>query len=351
MLQELGKEHEVRAFNFKRQYPSLLFPGKTQYVSEDDNAPKVESERLLDSINPCSWGRTAKEILKWGPDLVIIAWWMSFFAPSMGWVARYLNKRGVKTVGLIHNALPHESHFWDKPLTKYFLNGCKGFITLSAEVQSTLLELGPYKSKQLFHPVYSQFGETVPRTEAEKALGVVSGKKNLLFFGLIRKYKGLDILIKAFGLLPEEYRLIIAGEPYGSFEEYAALIRESPSKERIHCFLSYIADEKVKKFFSAADLSVLPYRSASQSGIIAVSYNFEVPLVVTDTGSLRQEVEAAGTGIVAEDITPEALADAIKKFFGTAGLQQKCKQKIKKELDRLSWNNFCKALLDYTDKL
>jgi glycosyltransferase involved in cell wall biosynthesis len=349
MLQEFGKEHDVRAFNFKRQYPSLLFPGKTQYVSEDDNAAKVESERLLDSVNPCSWRLTAREILNWGPDLVIIAWWMSFFGPSMGRVARYLNKRGVKTVGLIHNALPHEAHFWDKPLTRYFLNGCNGFITLSSEVQSALLKLGPYKSKQLFHPVYSQFEEAVPRADAEKALGIPSGKKNLLFFGLIRKYKGLDILIKSFGLLPEEYRLIIAGEPYGSFEEYAALIKESPSKERIHCFLSYIADEKVKKFFSAADLSVLPYRSASQSGIIAVSYNFGVPVAVTD--SLKKEVEAAGTGIAAEDITPEALADAIKKFFGTSGLQQKCRQNIRKELDRLSWNNFCRSFLDYTDKL
>jgi glycosyltransferase involved in cell wall biosynthesis len=211
--------------------------------------------------------------------------------------------------------------------------------------------LGPYKGKQLFHPVYAQFGELIPRAEAEKALGLTSGKKNLLFFGLIRKYKGLDILIKAFGLLPEEYQLIIAGEPYGGFEEYAALIDESPAKERIHCFLSYIADDEVKKFFSAADLSVLPYRSASQSGVIAVSYNFGVPMVVTDAGSLRQETEEAGTGIVAKKIEPEAMADAIKEFFGTAGLQQKCKQNIIKESDRLSWTGFCKALLDYADKL
>lgn len=347
MVQELGKEHEVKAINFKRQYPSILFPGKTQYVSEGDGSVVIESERLLDSIGPCSWARTAKAIIEWKPDLVVICSWMSFFAPALGSVARRLRRKGIKVVGLLHNAIPHEPHFWDKPLTRYFLRACTGLVSLSGQVQSSVQSLGNFSCKQLFHPVYAQFGEALPRAEAEKALGLEEGKKNLLFFGLIRKYKGLDLLIKAFGSLSEEYQLIIAGEPYGSWSEYAALIESSPAKERIHCYTEFIPSEDVKKYFSAADLTVLPYRSASQSGVSAVSYNFGVPLVVTAVGSLEREIGRAGTGIVASRPEPEAIASAISSFFGTEGLQSRCKENIATELERLSWKNFCKALLEY----
>ena len=347
MLQELGKKHEVRAFNFKRQYPSALFPGKTQYVAPGDDSMEVESERILDSINPFSWGRTARAVLEWKPDAVLASWWMSFFGPSMGKVARILRRHGVGVTGILHNAIPHEPHFWDKPLTKYFLGGCSRVVTLSPDVQSSLEALGSYRSTMLFHPAYRQFGAPVPRAEAEKALGLEGGGKNLLFFGLIRRYKGLDILIQAMSLLPAEYRLIIAGEPYGSFDEYRALIDGSPAKDRIHLFTGFVPDSEVKNFFCAADLAVLPYRSATQSGVRAVACHFGVPMAVTDTGSLRLEVEGTGTGVVAPKAAPQDVADAILRFFGTPGLQEECRENIKKELDFLSWSRFCSELTDF----
>jgi len=351
MLQELGKEHEVRAFNFKRQYPGALFPGKTQYVEPGDDSMKTDSDRLLDSINPFSWRRTARAIIDWKPDMVFACWWTSFFGPSVGRVVRILRRHGVSVTGILHNAVPHEPHFWDKPLTKYFLGGCSGVVTLSPDVQSSLETLGSYRSTQLFHPVYRQFGEPVSRTEAEKALGIEGEGRNLLFFGLIRPYKGLDILIRAFGLLPEDYRLIIAGEPYGSFEEYRKLIDASPAKNRIYIHTGFVPDAEVKNYFCAADLAVLPYRSASQSGVRAVACHFGVPLAVTDTGSLRQEVEGSGTGVVAAKATPQDVAEAITRFFRTPGLQDECRENIKKELDRLSWSRFCSSLVGFATQL
>ena len=348
MMLELAKEHEVKAFNFSRQYPSILFPGTTQYVTPGDFATKVESDRVLDSMNPFSWRRTARRILEWKPDVVYICWWNTFFGPSMGRVAHFLKRRGVRVVGILHNVLPHEHRIWDKPLVKHFLGGCSGFVTLGNEGSESLSRLGGFSFTELFHPVYSQFGEKLPRAEAEKKLGIPAGGKNLLFFGLIRRYKGLDILIQAFGLLPEDYRLIIAGEPYGGFEEYQSLIDSNPGAGRIHCFTKYIADEEVKDYFSAADLSVLPYRSATQSGVRAVSYHFGVPMVVTDTGSLRADIEGTGTGLVAGEATPEAVALEVRRFFNTPGLADECRANIEKEMDRLSWKNFCSRLLKYT---
>ena len=350
----LADGNEVRAFNFSRQYPSLLFPGTTQYVTSADDSEAVPSERVLDSINPFSWGATARRIMAWGPDVVYINWWMSFFGPSMGRVARYLKKRGVKVVGLLHNVLPHEPHFWDKPLTKYFLSGCSGYVTLGDEGAASLLKLLGHevrqRSVQLFHPVYNQFGEALPREEACKALGLEPGGRNLLFFGLIRKYKGLDLLIKAFGLLPDDYHLIVAGEPYGDFGEYQELIDANPGRGRIHCFIGYVPDADVKKYFSAADLSVLPYRSATQSGVVAVSYNFGVPVVATDTGSLRRDVEGRGTGVIVDEPSPENLAGAIEGCFET-GRMEGFRKAMAEELERLSWNNFCKHLTIFTENL
>lgn len=348
MMLELAKEHEVKAFNFSRQYPSLLFPGSTQYVMPGDFATKVDSDRVLDSVNPFTWKRTARRILEWKPDVVYICWWNTFFGPSMGRVAHFLKRRGVKVVGILHNVIPHEHRALDKPLTRHFLGGCTGFVTLGNEGSESLRRIGSFPSTELFHPVYSQFGEKLPREEAEKKLGIPAGGKNLLFFGLIRKYKGLDILIKAFGLLPADYHLLIAGEPYGGFEEYQTLIDSNPGAGRIHCFTGYVADEEVKTYFSAADLSVLPYRSATQSGVRAVSYNFGVPMVVTDTGSLRADIEGTGTGLVAPEPSPEVVAETIRRYFDTPGLAEKCRENIVKEMDRLSWKHFCSSLLEFT---
>ena len=351
MLAELGKNHTVKAFNFKRQYPGLLFPGKTQYVSEDDPAPGVDSVRCLDTINPFSYERTASLIRKWKPDLLIMKYWMSFFAPSLGYVARRMPK-SCKVVPVLDNVIPHEPHFFDKPLTKYFIGGCDGFVAMSETVRNDLLSLSKDATCTVLpHPLYTHFGERVPREKAEERLGLRHGCKNILFFGLIRRYKGLDILLEAFRDLPEDYQLIIAGEPYGSFAPYREIIDTLPGKDRVKVFPDYIGDDDVRYYFSAADVTVLPYRSATQSGISSISYHFEVPMIVTAEGGLKSAIGDRGTGIVVPAPESAAVRDGILKFFGDGFLREECVENIRKEKTRLSWHNFCRELVDFAVNL
>ena len=346
---ELGKSHTVKAFNFTRQYPEFLFPGKTQYVTKDDDAVPIESDALLDTANPFTYGRTYRAIRDWEPDLVIISYWMSYFAPSLGYIARRLRKR-CKVISILHNVVPHEPRFFDAPLTRYFLSGCTGNVTLCDEVAEDLKRLSPKAPNiTLFHPIYGHFGEKMPREEAEKALGLKPGMRNLLFFGLIRDYKGLDILLDAFGKLDSGYQLIVAGEPYGSFVKYRNIIDRSPAKDRIRLFTRYIKDSEVKVFFSASDLAVLPYRSATQSGISAIAYHFEVPMVVTDVGGLRQSIGDYGTGLVAPKADADCVVREIRTYFSDANLKTLCVNSIRAEKDRLSWRTFSKRLLEFSD--
>lgn len=352
LLEELGKCRNItpRAFSFSRQYPSLLFPGKTQYVTPEDEARPVEAEAVLDTVNPLSWIRTARLIRDWRPDLLVMKYWMSWFAPSLGWVARHA---GCRSVVVLDNVIPHEPHWFDRPLTRWFLKGCTGFVSMSESVQEDLLRLRPDAPHILLpHPLYSHFGERLPREEALRALGLDPARKTLLFFGLIRDYKGLDILLEAFGTLPEDYQLVVAGEPYGSFEKYQRLIDGLPcGKARIRVFPEYIRDSEVKKFFSGADLAVLPYRSATQSGIGAIACHFGVPLLVTDVGGLKESVEARGTGIVAASADALSVREQILRYFASPALQERCKAATESERRRLGWDRFTASLLDFAATL
>lgn len=351
LLAELGKSHEVRAFNFSRQYPSFLFPGKTQYVGEGDEAEAVESEAVLDSANPFNWPRAASKIRSWRPELLLMRYWMSYFGPSLGYVARRM-PAGCKVIAITDNVIPHEPHFFDRPLTRYFLGGADGCVALCGEVAADLIDISPGMPHTVLpHPVYTHFGERIPRKEAEKLLGIPSGSRNILFFGLIREYKGLDLLIEAFSRLDSRYRLIIAGEPYGSFDRYQKLIEACPDPSRIHVFPRYISDSEVRNYFSATDVAVLPYRSATQSGISAVADNFEVPMIVTDVGGLKETIGERGTGLVCEEGTPECIAAEIERYFDNPGIREGCVDAIRRLNDRLSWNRFCSDLMDFADTL
>lgn len=350
VLQELEKSHTVKAFNFRRQYPDILFPGKTQYVTKDDNAVPVESQALLDTANPFSYIATARAIREWNPDLLIMRYWMSWFAPSLGYIARHM-KKGCKVISILDNVVPHEPHFFDRPFTKYFLKPQDGFVVLCNAVRQDLLNIMP-DARHICtpHPLYSHFGEKMQREEAEKAVGIKNGNtKNILFFGLIREYKGLDLLIEAFGKLDKSYRLIVAGEPYGSFEKYQKLIDASPNKENIILNTNYIEDSQVSKYFSSADVCVLPYRSATQSGISSISYHFEVPMITTDVGGLRETIGERGTGVIMENGEPATIARAIEDYFApeNAGMRGEMIINIRKEKERLSWGTFCSKLEDF----
>ena len=347
LYEELGKRHIVKAFNFTRQYPEILFPGKTQYVTADDEAVPVESTSLLDTANPFSYVRTYKAIKEWGPDVLIVRYWMSWFAPSLGYITRKMKKH-CKVISILDNVIPHEPHFFDAPLTRYFLGGSTGCVTLCDAVSKDLLALSPEKEyTEIQHPLYSHFGQKLERDDAERKLGLEPGKKNILFFGLIRTYKGLDILLEAFGKLSEDYQLIIAGEPYGSFDKYQQIIDRLPNRDRIRMNLKYIKESEVKDYFSAADLAVLPYRSATQSGISSVSYHFVGPMIVTDTGGLRETIGDRGTGIVADECTPEGILKEILRFFSDEELRKECIRNIRLEKERLSWNTFALKLEDF----
>ena len=352
LSEELGKEHDVIAINFSRQYPDLLFPGKTQYVSPEDAAVSPKAEALLDTADPLSWGRTARRIRQQDPDILIVRYWMSWFAPSLGWVARHTGPR-CRTIGILDNVIPHERHWFDAPLTRWFLRSLDGAVTLCEEVGRDLLALrGDIPHVVLPHPIYIHFGQKLPREEARRILGLPAGdRKTLLFFGLIREYKGLDILLQAFDLLDDSYRLIIAGEPYGSFEKYQRLIDAGRDPGSIYVFPDFIRDAEVKNFFSAADLTVLPYRSATQSGISSVSSHFEVPMVVTDVGGLRETVGERGTGIVCEEGTPACVAAAIRRSFSEPALQERLRDGMRAEKDRLSWSRFSHDLTGFIDRI
>jgi glycosyltransferase involved in cell wall biosynthesis len=344
LYQALGKEHEVKAFSFSRLYPGFLFPGKTQFVDEIDADFPVSAERHLDSIHPFSYEKTAKAIEKFQPDVLLIAYWMSFFGPAYGYIAHRL-KNKTKIITLVHNAIPHEPKFFDKAFSKLLFDRTQGFLVLSDTVKNDILSLYPQANVCLkAHPLYDHFGAKMDKKEALQTLGLDSAKKTLLFFGLIRDYKGLDLLIDAMSLLDDSYQLLIAGECYGSFEKYQQQIAISSAKERIQVLNKYVDDREVPVLFSAADLLVLPYKSATQSGVVPVAYHFETPIVATDVGSLKESIETTETGLICSPETG-SLAQTIEKAF-----QQGTDQfivSIQKEKQNLSWDVFAEAFVTF----
>lgn len=344
------KEHEVKAFTFKRQYPGLLFPGKSQYVQDSDQVDEIPSEEVLDTINPLSYIKTAKRIKDFNPDLMVMKYWMSYFAPSLGWVAKKMRKK-TKVISILDNVIPHEKRFFDKPLTRFFLKQNTGFVAMSESVEQDLLKLAPNANYiKKMHPIYDHFGAPLEKDEARKILGIPENKKVLLFFGFIRDYKGLDLLIKAFGKLGKDYHLLIAGESYGSFEKYQQLINHSPNQENIHPFVEYISDNRVPQFFSAADACVLPYKSATQSGITNISYHFNLPLIATDVGGLRETIKHEKTGFIVNEATEESINKGIESFF-----QLKKNIDFKKHIEEikkeLSWKSFADAIVSFSGQL
>ena len=367
LLKELSKKHDVKAFNFKRQYPGILFPGKTQKVAQDDDALPVESISVLDTANPLTYGKTAKVIAEYGPDLLITRYWMSYFAPSLGSVtskvASILKKKGksgFKAVAIADNIIPHEKHFFDIPLARFFVRRQSGIVTLSHSVEQELHQICPEaKSLTIPHPLYSNFGERTDTLEARKKLGMMGSdeeilsRKVLLFFGLIRDYKGLDLLLEAMPLLDGSYTLVVAGENYGSFEKYSQIInseRFAPVRNNLILVNRYIPDGEVKVFFSAADVSVLPYRSATQSGISSISWNFDVPLITTPVGGLVESVGQAGTGMLTESVSAKGVADAVKKYFAE-NKKEDYLYNISRLKRELSWETFADKLETFVNTL
>lgn len=336
---ELSVNNEVKAYTFTTLYPDFLFPGKTQFVAEGDTAQVIDSVRVLNSINPYTYFKTAREINKFSPDILIIPYWMSFLSPAFGTVCRFLKKK-TKVVSLVHNAISHEKTFLEKPLARYFFNRCDAFMVMSEPVKMDLLSLKKDANILLQpHPIYDQYKDKTDKLAARKSLGLACDKKTLLFFGFIRDYKGLDLLIESMDDLTDDYQLIIAGECYGSFDKYAQLIKQSVLRDNIKVFDHYINDDMVSLLFSATDVLVLPYRSATQSGVIAMAYQLETPIIATNVGALGNTINESSTGLVTEDISASSIAKTVKQYF-EKDQSDLFLSNIKSEKKKLSWKSF-----------
>ncbi|ROL57883.1 glycosyltransferase [Bacteroidetes/Chlorobi group bacterium Naka2016] len=311
----LSKYAEVVAYTFKRQYPKLLFPGETQYIKPEDNPEIVESIPILDTINPISYLTTASVIKKFNPDIVVTKYWMPFFAPSLGTVLKRL-KHSAFCISILDNVNPHEKFPFARQLNKFFLKQNHSFIVMSNKVQNDLIQIVPDANySNIPHPLYDNFGSKIDKNQALEILGLPKDRKILLFFGFIREYKGLDLLLETLAILPEEYYLVIAGESYTSFDKYNEQIEKLNLRERVKLFVRYIADNEVPLFFSSADVCVLPYKSATQSGIVGIAYHFDMPVIATRVGGLHEMIEPYGSGLIVEKAVPEMLAESILKFF------------------------------------
>lgn len=344
------KGHDIEAFTFKRQYPNFLFPGETQYVTEDDKVDEIDSKELLDTVNPFSYYKTARAIQEYAPDILLTKYWMTFFGPSLGLVAKKM-KPGVKRISVLDNVIPHEKRFFDKPANNFFLKNNDGFIVMSDAVLADLLSLKPdAKYLRIDHPVYDHFGEKREAKASRKKLGMPEEGKFVLFFGFIREYKGLDLLIQAMKSVGDDVHLIVAGETYGSFDNYQKLIDESPAKGRIHLHNRYISDDEVSDFFSASNVCILPYKSATQSGITAISHHFDLPIIATDVGGLKESVHHDVNGLIVKSPEVELISDSINDYFAR-NVQETFAKQIQKEKEENSWDNFADKIIKFAETI
>lgn len=345
-----GQKNEVKAFTFIRQYPSLLYPGESQYVKPGDKVEIVPSIPVLDTVGPFSYITAAHQINLYHPDVLIMKYWLPFFGPSLGTVAKLMRK-DTKVITILDNVLPHETRIFDHTFTKYFLNQNDGFITMSDKVKDDLLSFIPDAKYKIYpHPLYDHFGAATEKNQARKELNLPTDKKLLLYFGYIRDYKGLDILIETISQLPEDYHLILAGESYGDFTPYLELIAKFQVKDKITLLNRYIPDREVSLLFSAADVCVLSYKSATQSGVTSIALHYELPLVVTNVGGLKEMVEHEKTGLVAERAEPELVKEQLINYFTKYDIQS-FRNNIKKMKEELSWKRFTEKIIDFSKEL
>lgn len=348
--QFMAEGHDVEIWTFTLQYPSFLFPGKTQYSNEP--APEgIAIRRELNSCNPFNWIRVGKAIKKAAPDLLICCYWMSFFAPAYGLISRMAKKNGkTKCVALVHNMIPHEPNILDKLFAPYFIKSQDGFVALSESVVKDIekvesLKFNVERPKTFSpHPIYDHYGERMTKKEACAALGLDDKNGYMLFFGLVRAYKGLDVLLDAFGLIKDQLptvQLIIAGEFYEDEEKYRAQIAANGLKERVLLRNEFIPDADLRKYFGAADLIVQPYKTATQSGVTQVAFHFEKPMLVTNVGGLGEIVHDHKMGYACEP-TAEAIAADIVDYFQNKR-QEAYTAYLQKEKTKYAWSNMARA--------
>lgn len=354
LAKELQSEgDEVVIYSFSLQYPSFLFPGTTQYSS--DPAPEgVEIETCVNSVNPLNWWQVGTRIRSWAPDLIIVRYWLPFMGPCLGTILR-LATRGSngRVVAIADNVIPHEKRPGDRLFTRYFLQAVDACVVMSKSVEQDIRQFTQSMPVAFSpHPIYDNYGTAVSRTDGLNFLGLSPDHHYILFFGFIRRYKGLDLLleamakpaVKALGI-----KLIIAGEYYDQAAYYEELITRHQLEAQIIRRTQFISNAEVKYYFAAASLVVQPYRSATQSGISQIAYHFEKPMIVTRVGGLPEIVADGKEGYVVE-VAPEAIAEALLDFFHQ-NREKEFQQHLKAAKSRFSWNHMTKTIKELADRI
>jgi glycosyltransferase involved in cell wall biosynthesis len=351
--ERLAKEFTSHGFDttiytFSYQYPSFLFPGTTQYSTEP--APENISIKVrINSINPVNWIIVGNEIKKLNAEIIVVRYWLPFMGPCLGTILRIVKKNHhTKVICIADNIFPHEKRAGDKAFTKYFLRPIDGFITMSQKVLADLDQFAKGKPAQFIpHPLYDNFGEKISKEEGREKLKINPADKVLLFFGFIRKYKGLDILLESMKILKknpstQNIKLLIAGEFYEDKKNYLALLSDPDIKDNLIIHTEFITDSMVKYYLCAADCVVQPYRKATQSGVTPLAYHFEKPMIVTNVGGLPSLVPDKKVGLVAEP-NPNDIAKKIAEYFQLG--ENYFLPHLREEKKKYSWSYMVQAIL------
>lgn len=344
----IDEGYDTTIYTFSYQYPPFLFPGKTQYSSEP--APEgIPIEIKINSVNPLNWIRVGNELRKLKPDVIVVRFWLPFMGPSLGTILRRVKKNHhTKIICIADNVLPHEKRPGDKMFTRYFIKPIDAFITMSEKVVADLKLFAKNKpAKLLPHPLYDNFGTIISKKEARKKLGIPEEDKVILFFGFIRKYKGLDILLNAFKQVIQKQeiknlKLLIAGEFYEDEKNYKELLNDPEIKDHLILHTHFIANADVKFYLCAADCVIQPYRNATQSGVTPLSYHFEKPMIVTNVGGLPSMITDKKTGLIAES-NAESIAKKIEEYFEFE--EDFFLPHLREEKKKYSWKNMVNAIL------
>ncbi|UCF38342.1 MAG: glycosyltransferase [Acidobacteriota bacterium] len=349
----MAREHDVRLVSFSRQYPRFLFPGRTQQ-DRSERAFSVPSTPLIDSLNPRTWHRAVEEIVRFGPDAVVFQWWQPFFGLAYGSIMRHLSRRSsIPGFLLCHNIQGHETHFpgiaqLESWLVQRAFDQAAGFLGHSEEMARKIREMRPgVPVRKIYHPLYDFFLDF----EQDEPLPV-SDRAQILFFGKIREYKGLETLIDALGLIKGklDFQAVIAGEFYLNPEPYYAQVKRLGLEEDVVWCDRYIPNEEVPRLFRSSDLVVLPYLRATQSGVVPVAYQFEVPVIASDVGGLSEVILEGETGYLVPPGNPAAIAERLLAYF-RQGRQDEFRKKIRAFRKALTWESVVEAIVDMTQEL
>ena len=345
-----NQQYLTSIYTFSLQYPNFLFPGTSQF--SDEPAPKDLNIHIrINSVNPLNWISVGLELMKKKPDVIIVRYWLPFMGPCLGTILRVVKRnKHTKIVCLADNVIPHEKRLGDVMFTKYFVKPVDKFVTMSEKVLKDLRTFSDKPATQVIHPLYDQFGEKVSKEEAASVLNVSKEFKYVLFFGFIRAYKGLDLLLEAIEILKNEgwfgthpVRFIIAGEFYEDAKPYRDAIQKTGIEDYLVMHDHFITDSMVKQYFSLASCVIQPYKNATQSGVTPLSFHYDVPVLVTRVGSMEKYVPP-NTGLVAE-VSPVSIAAQIKLFFTKP--EDYYTPGIREEKKKYSWNVLLKSMTSF----